>query len=214
MTARWACLAALAAVAPLAVATAVSPSAVAKVERATAGERAHAAANPQRPGTRRRAASGAKHRAHARRMRWRAASAALRIGPGALFGGAAPGDPTAPGSPGSPSAPVPGGGGPAPGPAPVHHTLSVATREFSLTLSRQLLTPGTETIQLNNRGEDPHNLVIGPDDGSHDALATYPDVDSLQSHTQQVDLPAGRYRLWCSLPGHEELGMRATLRVE
>jgi uncharacterized cupredoxin-like copper-binding protein len=28
-----------------------------------------------------------------------------------------------------------------------------------------------------------------------------------------VRLSRGRYRLWCSLPGHRELGMRATLRV-
>jgi len=26
-------------------------------------------------------------------------------------------------------------------------------------------------------------------------------------------LSRGRYRLWCSLPGHAKLGMEATLRV-
>ena len=28
-----------------------------------------------------------------------------------------------------------------------------------------------------------------------------------------VSLRTGRYRLWCSLPGHRTLGMRAKLRV-
>lgn len=148
--------------------------------------------------------------------RWRAATSAFRIGPGSLFGGAS--------APGGSSKPAPGGGptgGPAPGggsdptaPAPVYHTLSVASKEFSFTMSRLLLTPGSETIQLNNRGEDPHNLVIAPEDGSSGPLASYPDVAPDDNHTQQVDLPAGRYKLWCSLPGHEALGMHATLRVE
>jgi uncharacterized cupredoxin-like copper-binding protein len=29
----------------------------------------------------------------------------------------------------------------------------------------------------------------------------------------KVSLRTGRYRLWCSLPGHRTLGMRAKLRV-
>jgi uncharacterized cupredoxin-like copper-binding protein len=102
---------------------------------------------------------------------------------------------------------------PAPPPAAIH-TLSVASREYSLTLSRQVLTPGLETIQLNNRGEDPHDLQIGPDDESGSVLRAYPETPSLEAHTEKVELPAGRYKLWCSLPGHEALGMKATLRVE
>lgn len=153
----------------------------------------------------------AKKKAKAKVARWKASNAALRLGPGALFGGGqVGGSPTAP-SPGGP-APIDPGAPPQP-PTPIH-TLSVAAREYSLTLSRQVLTPGLETIQLNNRGEDPHDLVISPDDGSGTALFTYPEVPSLEAHTAKVELAAGRYELFCSLPGHKALGMRATLRVE
>lgn len=123
---------------------------------------------------------------------------------------------------GGPTTPTPGPGGPAPpdptAPAPAPptpiHTLSVASREYSLTLSRQVLTPGLETIQLNNRGEDPHDLVIAHDDGSGTPVIQYPETPSLEAHTEKVQLAAGPYKLFCSLPGHEALGMRATLRVE
>jgi plastocyanin len=231
MTARRAWLATLAATALLVPAAEAStadstPRTVAKEQavapapeagpagstsRTVAKERAPAAHAP----TRAKANATARKRARlrARTLRWRVASSALRIGPGTLFGGSTSGgSTTAPG--GAPGDPPSGGGSDPAQPPPVYHTLSVASREFSLTLSRQLLTPGTETIQLNNRGEDPHNLVIAAEDGSGDPIATYPDVASLETHTEQVELPAGRYKLWCSLPGHEALGMRATVRVE
>lgn len=151
----------------------------------------------------------ARKRATLKRVRWRARTLAFQAGPGTLFGGARGGS----GAPGS-SAP---GGGSQPGgpttPAPEYHAVSVAAREYSLTLSRSVLTPGLQTVQLNNRGEDPHDLVISPED-SHDPLVEFPETASEAGHTEQVQLPVGKYRLWCSLPGHEALGMKATLRVE
>jgi plastocyanin len=155
-----------------------------------------------------------KKKQKAKVVRWKASSAAVRFtGPGILSGGFTGEGPTAPKpGPGGPAPPDPTAPTPAP-PTPIH-TLSVASREYSLTLSRQVLTPGLETIQLNNRGEDPHDLVISLDDGVNAPIATYPETPSLESHTEKVDLPAGRYKLFCSLPGHEALGMRATLRVE
>jgi plastocyanin len=146
-----------------------------------------------------------KHRRVVKRIRWRARTAALQAGVGALL------DSTSPGAPGSPGGSQPGGSGPtAP---PVFHTLSVQSREYSLTLSRTLLTPGTQTIQLNNRGEDPHDLVVSPE-GTHTPLAEFPETGPDANHTEQLQLPAGRYYLWCSLPEHEGNGMKATLRVE
>jgi plastocyanin len=208
MTARRACLAALASTMLLALAPEAGPTEAAP--RAGATTHAVAAAAP--------AQATARKRARARRSRWRVASSAFRaVGPGTLLGSSATapggGSTSAPGG-GATGDPQPGGGSGPAQPPPVYHALSVASREFSLTLSRQLLTPGTETIQLNNRGEDPHNLVIAPENGSGGPIATYPDVASRETHTEQVVLPAGRYKLWCSLPGHEALGMRATVRVE
>jgi uncharacterized cupredoxin-like copper-binding protein len=62
-------------------------------------------------------------------------------------------------------------------------------------------------------GEDPHNLVLSPDDGSHTPLASFPETDPGGLTKRTLSLSAGRYLLWCSLEGHEALGMRATLRA-
>ena len=152
----------------------------------------------------------ARKRAALKRIRWRSRTLAFRAGPGTLFGGAQGGS-------GAPGPSVPGGGSQPGGspttPTPIFHAVSVAAREYSLTLSRPLLTPGLQTVQLNNRGRIPHDLVISPED-SHDPIVNFPETASEAGHTEQVQLSAGKYRLWCSLPGHEALGMKARLRVE
>ena len=121
-----------------------------------------------------------------------------------------------PGAPGS--APLTGGtapgGGPAPAPVePLGRYLGVSAHEFTLTLSRPVLGAGSQTVELRNRGEDPHNLVISPNDASHTPLYTFPDTLSLALARLDVELAAGDYLLWCSLSGHEAQGMKATLQV-
>ena len=46
------------------------------------------------------------------------------------------------------------------------------------------------------------------------AEALPPETDSEQRSVASFDLPAGKYRLWCSLPEHEEKGMETILMVE
>jgi hypothetical protein len=92
--------------------------------------------------------------------------------------------------------------------------MSVTAREWSLTTSRAVLAAGSQTIELRNWGEDPHNLVVSPDDGSHAPLVSWPDTPSLGLNTLDTALPPGRYLLWCSLAGHEAAGMKTTVRVE
>jgi hypothetical protein len=89
----------------------------------------------------------------------------------------------------------------------------VAAREWSLTLSRPAVATGAVTVELRNLGEDPHNLVVSPDDGTHVPLATFSETDPGALERRALTLSAGRYLLWCSLEGHEALGMRTTLRV-
>jgi uncharacterized cupredoxin-like copper-binding protein len=69
-------------------------------------------------------------------------------------------------------------------------------------------------IELRNAGEDPHNLVVSPDDGSHAAFAGWAELLPREHLRQPVTLSAGRYLLWCSLEGHEAAGMSVRLRVE
>jgi hypothetical protein len=93
--------------------------------------------------------------------------------------------------------------------------LLVEAREFNLALSRQTLRHGAAIVQLANRGEDGHDLRIvrlrhgRPSGRARRIPETRPDRTALWRGT----LRRGRYKLYCSLPGHEQAGMRATLRV-
>jgi hypothetical protein len=121
------------------------------------------------------------------------------------------GGPVAPGGGDGGSGGGSGGGGPAPA---LGRFVSVAAREWSLTLSRPVVASGSVTVELRNVGEDPHNLVVSPDDGSHTPVSTWAETDPGALLRQTVTLDAGQYLLWCSLEGHEADGMSARLRVE
>lgn len=109
----------------------------------------------------------------------------------------------------TPPAPAP----PAPEPEPEANRLAVKAAEYFYVLSRPSVRAGEVTVELNNRGEDPHNLNLR-EEGGEGAPYELPETDSLQRSVATVDLPAGKYRLWCSLPEHEERGMYTELVVE
>jgi plastocyanin len=107
---------------------------------------------------------------------------------------------------------TPGSPAPDPEPEPEANRLAVKAREFYYVLSRPSVKPGEVTIELNNQGEDPHNLNLLLE-GSEDEPLQIPETASLDRNVASFDLPAGKYRLWCSLPEHEEKGMTVTLMV-
>jgi hypothetical protein len=112
-----------------------------------------------------------------------------------------------------PVAPAPSPQDPPP-PAPTLPSfVSVAAREFSLTLSRPLVGAGSVRIELRNNGEDPHNLVVSPE-GTHTPLASFSTLDPDLYERRSASLAPGRYQLWCSLEGHDARGMSVTLRVQ
>jgi hypothetical protein len=94
--------------------------------------------------------------------------------------------------------------------------LLVTATEFRFALSRTTLPPGAAHLQLANRGEDAHDLVVRRLDSTGHATGrasraagTSPDGTS----DLIVTLQPGRYVLWCSVPGHRKLGMQARLSV-
>jgi plastocyanin len=105
--------------------------------------------------------------------------------------------------PGPPAAPEPESG-----PA----RLSVKALEFSFTLSRPEIAAGEAIVELDNQGEDPHNLNLQLE-GSEEPPLEIPEADSLERRSAHFDFAPGTYRLWCSLPQHDEWGMNATLIV-
>ena len=90
--------------------------------------------------------------------------------------------------------------------------LGVKAEEWSYTLSRPEVPAGEVIVELNNLGEDPHNLNLQLEDGSGPE-ASIPATGPSGQAKARFALPAGSYRMWCSLDGHEALGMSATLVV-
>ena len=83
-------------------------------------------------------------------------------------------------------------------------------------LSRQSIEagPGADPVPQPRRGPA-RPAPAAHRSGGVSARRTFaiPETRSDGLAELEVRLPAGRYRLWCSLPGHRALGMRATLRV-
>lgn len=94
--------------------------------------------------------------------------------------------------------------------------LFVDAREWSVTLSRASLPAGRVRLQMHNAGEDDHDLrlrrlsrrgkVTGP-------TLKVPVTTPGDMAEQTITLRRGRWKVWCSLPGHARSGMRATLRA-
>jgi plastocyanin len=85
---------------------------------------------------------------------------------------------------------------------------------FGFVLSRPQVRSGQVTVELNNQGEDPHNLNLQLQSSEEEPVFQL--ANALPAHQQvaSFELPAGTYRLWCSLPEHDEKGMHTTLVVE
>jgi hypothetical protein len=92
--------------------------------------------------------------------------------------------------------------------------LMVEAREFSLVLSRPVLKAGPAIVQLAVRGEDGHDLRLTPLGRARDARSrAIPETRPGETADWRGRLSRGRWKLFCSLPGHERAGMRAVLRV-
>lgn len=122
-----------------------------------------------------------------------------------------------------PSEPAAGVPGPTPEvtPAPtpvVVPTLGVLLRDtpaYSATLSRTSVPAGQVRLQLQNSGEDPHDLrVERTDDGT--TAGAFTSTAPGSSRTKTLTLATGSYTLYCSFAApvvHADAGMRATLVV-
>ena len=97
-------------------------------------------------------------------------------------------------------------------PLPAPARLQVTEREFRLGLSRSRLKRGAVEIEIVNFGQDPHDLVMQRAAKGARSVAA-PSVAPGGRNELDVRLAPGRYTLYCSLPGHRERGMVATLVV-
>jgi hypothetical protein len=94
---------------------------------------------------------------------------------------------------------------------PTPAQLGVQSSEFHLVLSRTSVKAGVVDIELQNVGEDPHDVRIRRLGGHH--TFSIPLTQPGKQRTIAIHVRAGRYRLWCSVANHAQLGMQTILRV-
>lgn len=85
----------------------------------------------------------------------------------------------------------------------------VEAREFSFTIDSSQATAGEITFVVENTGAMVHDFAIRGD-GVDKAT---PEIDPGESATLTVTLEPGTYTYICTIPGHEQLGMRGTFTV-
>lgn len=89
------------------------------------------------------------------------------------------------------------------------------TPDYVMRLSRTSVPAGTVTVQLQNTGEDEHNLRIVRSDGTGSATE-FAETAPGTTVTRSVRFASGRYRLSCTLTEptpHDAAGMHASLTV-
>ena len=79
-------------------------------------------------------------------------------------------------------------------------TVQVQEKEFAITLSKHTVPHGTVTFVVKNVGKVAHNLTI------QGGKAT-PNINGGGTAKLTVTLKKGSYTLYCSVPGHRQLGM-------
>jgi hypothetical protein len=87
----------------------------------------------------------------------------------------------------------------------------VTAKEFRFSLSRTAVKRGPAVIELDNFGEDIHDLRLRRIGGTR----TYglPATKPGSRAELDVTLRPGTYRLWCSIADHRRRGMFASFRV-
>ncbi len=114
---------------------------------------------------------------------------------------------TPPVTPGATATPVPTA---TPAPPGTHPTrTNVDLDEWFVRSSYRTLAAGAIEFNVNNRGEDDHNLAVRGGGHEYGKL----DVAPGQSDMMTLNLWLGSYTLYCSLPDHEAAGMSVNINV-
>jgi plastocyanin len=87
------------------------------------------------------------------------------------------------------------------------------TEAFRFVLSRSTVPAGKVILEFVNHGQDEHNLNA-VEESESSVAGSLPNTPPDGHLSLTVNLRPGSYTLFCSLPGHEAKGMKATLVVE
>jgi len=89
--------------------------------------------------------------------------------------------------------------------------LTVTVSDFMIDPSDLEVAGTTVTIDVVNDGPTPHNLSVRDADG--EVVMATADLSREGTETITAELESGEYTIFCSLGGHESLGMSGTLTV-
>lgn len=89
--------------------------------------------------------------------------------------------------------------------------VEIQLKEFAIEPKVVSAGAGEITLTARNVGSTEHNLVLEQGDRS---VAEIPVVGVGKAESVQVKLSPGTYALVCTLPGHRDAGMVATLTVQ
>jgi uncharacterized cupredoxin-like copper-binding protein len=96
-------------------------------------------------------------------------------------------------------------------PAAGGQTVKVSEKEFSIALAGgNKLKSGKYTFAVDNAGKIQHDLAI---EGNGIKETKTPLIDAGQSKDLSVDLKPGKYTFYCTVPGHEQSGMKVAVTV-
>ncbi len=87
----------------------------------------------------------------------------------------------------------------------------IIVRDFTLDPVDVAVSGTTLSLAVTNEGPTVHNVAIR--DAAGDVLGTTRDLRTGESEVITPEIAAGSYVLFCSLPGHESLGIKGTLEV-
>jgi uncharacterized cupredoxin-like copper-binding protein len=88
-------------------------------------------------------------------------------------------------------------------------TISATETEFKIVLSTTTVKAGPVTIEVKNAGKIQHDLIVN----GQGITSGTPRLNGGQSKSLNVTLKPGTYDVFCSVPGHKQLGMDAKLTV-
>jgi uncharacterized cupredoxin-like copper-binding protein len=88
--------------------------------------------------------------------------------------------------------------------------VAISETEYKIDPANPTVAAGSVTFEVANDGSAPHDLEI-EGNGVEEKTATIQPGDSDQL---TVDLQPGTYTLYCTIDGHEDLGMKGELTVQ
>jgi len=90
-------------------------------------------------------------------------------------------------------------------------SVGLIEKEFLFTPKDVVVGTGGIAFVVNNEGAIEHNFVLEAPGGK--TVAQIAAIEPGQTASVTATLPSGIYTIYCSLPGHRDAGMVATLRV-